>query len=159
ATATAEDRCGMPDRLERQLDERLLRARAKQQMPDDAEARRSLPSGLERFIRLLRRDQLPEAVRAPAPTRGPATPCRQPFGKRPPLLPRVSPRSRGSACGPHGAHHDLFAAREYYSGGRSTGLAQITIQLDLGRRSLTVRPPSRPPLRSRWEVRQFGAAA
>jgi hypothetical protein len=44
----------MPDRLERQPDERLLRARAEQQMPDDAEARRSLPAGLERVIRLLR---------------------------------------------------------------------------------------------------------
>jgi hypothetical protein len=39
------------------------------------------------------------------------------------------------------------------------GLAQITIQLDLGRRSLTVPPPSRPPCRSRWEARRFGAGA
>jgi len=40
----------MPDRLERHPDERLLRARAEQQMPDDAEARRSLPAGLERVF-------------------------------------------------------------------------------------------------------------
>ena len=39
------------------------------------------------------------------------------------------------------------------------GLAQITIQLDLGRRSLTVPPPSRPPCRSRCEARQLGAGA
>ena len=49
----AEDRCDMPDRLERQPDERLLRARAEQQMSDDTEAGRSLPAGLERDIRLL----------------------------------------------------------------------------------------------------------
>jgi hypothetical protein len=48
--ATAEDRCGMPDQLERHPDERLLRARAEQQMPDDADARRSLPAGLERVF-------------------------------------------------------------------------------------------------------------
>jgi hypothetical protein len=34
----------------------------------------------------------------------------------------------------------------------AAGLAQITIQLDLGRRSLTVPPPSRSPCRSRWEA-------
>src|SRR5262249_47687573 len=39
------------------------------------------------------------------------------------------------------------------------GLARITIQLDLGRHSLTVPPPSRPPCRSRWEARRFGAGA
>jgi hypothetical protein len=37
--------------------------------------------------------------------------------------------------------------------------AEITIQLDLGRRSLTVPPPSRPPCRSRWEARRFGPGA
>jgi hypothetical protein len=44
----------MSDRLERRPDEWLLRARAEQQMPDDTEARRLLPAGLERVIRLLR---------------------------------------------------------------------------------------------------------
>src|SRR5262249_46773837 len=38
-------------------------------------------------------------------------------------------------------------------------MAQITIQLDLGRRSLTVPLPSRPPYRSRWEARRFGVGA
>src|SRR6516162_248193 len=39
------------------------------------------------------------------------------------------------------------------------GLARITIQLDLGRRSLTVPPPSRRPCRSRWEARRFEGGA
>jgi hypothetical protein len=39
------------------------------------------------------------------------------------------------------------------------GFARITIQLDLGRRSLTVPPPSRPPCRSRWEASTPATAA
>jgi hypothetical protein len=54
AVSKGGNRMLMPDRLERQPDERLLRARAEQQMPDDAEARRPLPTGLERVIQLLR---------------------------------------------------------------------------------------------------------
>ena len=60
ATATAEDRCRVPERLP--VLGRLLRARTEHQLQDDAEAHVDLPGRLHGVVRLLRRDQLPESI-------------------------------------------------------------------------------------------------
>ena len=58
------------------------------------------------------------------------------------------------------SHPALFVPKsEAIAAARAADWRRFTIQLDLGRRSLIVPPPSRSLCRSRWEAHRFGAGA